>query len=132
MRTEVTELGRILSYTPHHTSRPDILPLDVPDRGLTPTALLTTYNAAALARDGFTGKGTTIVFFAFDGFEQADLDTFATTYRLPKFTPTVVGGQPGEGEVEVAGVVDGDHRSAVVRHVLRPGDGELHGRPGHA
>ena len=44
-----------------------------------------------LAAQGFTGKGTTIVFFAFDGFEQADLDTFVTTYRLPKFTPTVVG-----------------------------------------
>ena len=40
LRDEVAELGRILGYTPHHTSRPTILPLDVPDRGLTPAALL--------------------------------------------------------------------------------------------
>ena len=88
---DVTGLGRIMGYTPHHTSRPSILPLDVPDRGLTPAGLLTTYNVNKLAAAGFTGKGATIVFFAFDGFEQADLDTFATTYKLPKFTPTVVG-----------------------------------------
>ena len=36
LRAEVAEFGRILGYTPHHTSRPSILPLDVPDRGLTP------------------------------------------------------------------------------------------------
>ena len=36
LRDEVAEFGRILGYTPHHTSRPSILPLDVPDRGLTP------------------------------------------------------------------------------------------------
>ena len=36
LRGEVAELGRILSYTPHHTSQPSILPLDVPDQGLTP------------------------------------------------------------------------------------------------
>ena len=88
LRNEVTELGRILSYTPHHTSRPSILPLDVPDRGLTPSALLNTYNASRLAADGFTGKGITIVIFAFDGYDQGDLDSFATTFGLPKFTPT--------------------------------------------
>ena len=120
LRDEVAEFGRILGYTPHHTSRPSILPLDVPDRGLTPGGLLTTYNANKLAADGYTGKGTTIVFFAFDGFEQADLDTFATTYRLPKFTPTVVGGQPGEArgettmDLEVAHAVAPDAQKVVV------------------
>ena len=83
-----------------------------------------------MAADGYTGKGTTIVFFAFDGFEQADLDTFATTYRLPKFTPTVVGGQPGEArgettmDLEVAHAVAPDARKVVVN--ARPtveGDG---------
>ena len=34
--------------------------------------------------------------FAFTGYDQADLDTFATTFGLPKFTPILVGGQPGE------------------------------------
>jgi len=67
LRDEVAEFGRILGYTPHHMSRPSFLPLDVPDRGLTPGGLLTTYNVNKLAAQGFTGKGTTIVFFAFDG-----------------------------------------------------------------
>ena len=116
LRDEVAEFGRILGYTPHRTNRPDFIPLDVPDKGLTPAALRNTYNVGKLAADGFTGKGTTIVFFAFDGFDQADLDTFATTYRLPKFTPTVVGGQPSEprGEttmdLEVAHAIAPDAR----------------------
>ena len=119
LRGEVAEFGRILGYTPHHMSRPSILPLDVPDRGLTPGDLLTTYNANKLAAGGYTGKGSTIVFFAFDGFEQADLDTFATTYKLPKFTPTVVGGQPSEArgettmDLEVAHAVAPDAQKVV-------------------
>jgi kumamolisin len=120
LRTEVAEFGRILSYTPHHTSRPAILPLDVPDRGLTPNALLTTYNAAGLARAGFTGKGTTIVILAFDGYDQADLDLFATTFGLPKFTPVLVGGQPGPSrgetvmDLEVAHAIAPDAQKVVV------------------
>jgi kumamolisin len=92
LRGEVAQLGRILSYTPHYESRPDILPLDVPNRGLTPDALLNTYNATPMVRDGFTGKGTTVVVFAFNGFAQSDLDAFARMSGLPTFTPTVVGG----------------------------------------
>ena len=130
VRAEVAELGRILGYMPHHMSRPDFIPADVPDKGLTPSALLSTYNANRLAADGFTGKGTTIVFFAFDGFEQADLDLFASTYGLPQFTPTVVGGQPAppRGEttmdLEVAHAIAPDARKVVIN--ARPtveGDG---------
>ncbi len=130
VRTEVAELGRILGYVPHHMSRPDFIPADVPDKGLTPAALLSTYNADRLAAGGFTGKGTTIVFFAFDGFEQADLDQFASTYGLPQFTPTVVGGQPAppRGEttmdLEVAHAIAPDARKVVIN--ARPtveGDG---------
>jgi kumamolisin len=130
LRNEVTELGRILSYTPHHESRPDILPLDVPDRGLTPNALLTTYNASKLAAAGFTGKGTTIVIFAFNGYDQTDLDTFATTFNLPRFTPEVIGDQlaVAHGEttmdLEVAHAIAPDARKVVVN--ARPtvqGDG---------
>ena len=119
LRGEVGELGRILGYTPHHTSRTPMLPLDVPDKGLTPDALRNTYNANRLASDGYTGKGVTIVFFAFDGFEQADLDTFATTYGLPQFTPEVVGGELDEprGEttmdLEVAHAIAPDARKVV-------------------
>lgn len=99
--SEVTELGRILSYTPHHTSRPHELPLDVPDRGLDPAGLLNTYNVTPLTRAGFTGAGQTVVIFAFDGFEQSDLDTFADTFGLPRFTPVVVGGMPGNARGEL-------------------------------
>jgi len=116
---EVAELGRILGYTPHHTSQLPMVPLDVPDMGLAPRALLNTYNASPLAADGYTGKGVTIVFFAFDGFEQSDLDTFADTYGLPRFTPEVVGGELDEprGEttmdLEVAHAIAPDARKVV-------------------
>ena len=102
----------------------------MPDRGLTPTALRNSYNLGRLAADGFTGKGTTIVFFAFDGFDQSDLDMFADDYRLPKFTPTLVGGQPSEprGEttmdLEVAHAIAPDATKVVIN--ARPtveGDG---------
>ncbi len=73
-------------YTPHHVSRPEIA-LDVPDRGLTPSALLTTYNADKLATAGFTGKGTTIVIFAFSGYDQKDLDSFSAMSGLPPVHP---------------------------------------------
>ena len=130
LRPEVVELGRILSYIPHHTSKPPMLPLDVPDQGLQPSALRNTYNVSKLASAGFTGKGQTIVVFAFDGFDQADLDSFATLYKLPKFTPTLVGGQPAEprGEttmdLEVAHAVAPDAQKVVIN--ARPtveGDG---------
>ncbi|MCF6385678.1 S53 family peptidase [Mycobacterium sp. MBM] len=120
LRNEVSEIGRILSYTPHHMSRPDHIRLDVPDQGLAPDALLNTYNADDLARDGFTGRGVTIVIFAFDGFRQSDLDMFTRTFGLPQFTPEIVGGSPGEprGELsmdlQVAHAIAPDARKIVV------------------
>jgi kumamolisin len=126
----VTGIGRILSYTPHRMARPDFVPLDVPKKGLTPNALLQVYNASPLAATGFTGKGTTLVFFEFDGYDQKDLDKFSETSGLPKFTPTLVGGQPGasQGEtvmdLEVAHAIAPDANKVVVN--ARPtvqGDG---------
>lgn len=120
VRGEVSALSRILGYSPHHMSGPRIMPLDVPDGGLTPTTLLQAYDVEPLARAGFTGKGSTIVVFAFDGYLQADLDLFATTFTLPKFTPILVGGQPGppQGEtvmdLEVAHAIAPDARLVVV------------------
>ncbi|WP_156656467.1 protease pro-enzyme activation domain-containing protein [Mycobacterium sp. 852002-51152_SCH6134967] len=119
LREEVSEIGRILGYMPHHTSHIWTLPLDVPDKGLTPEALRNTYNAAPLAAAGYTGKGTTIVFFAFDGFDQADFDSFADTYDLPRFTPEVIGelDEPrGEAtmDLQVAHAVAPDARKVVV------------------
>lgn len=94
LQGEVAGLGRILSYTPHHESRPGDFPREVPEQGLSPDALLRTYNAQSLRESGFTGKGTTVVVFAFDGFDQADLDLFSSMFNLPPLVPEIVGGQP--------------------------------------
>ena len=107
VRDDVAELGRILSYTPHRESRPP-LPREVPEQGLNPAALLRTYNAQPLHEAGYTGKGNTVVVFAFDGFDQADLDLFSSTFNLPAFTPEVVGGVPdnrsGEATMDLEAV----------------------------
>jgi kumamolisin len=122
-RSEVAALGRILGYTPHHLAQPVKPPLDVPRRGLTPDALLTTYNASPLAAQGFTGRGATIVLFEFDGYDQADLDSYAQVTGLPPIRPVLVGGQPGEpqGEavmdLEVAHAVAPDAQLVVVNAV---------------
>lgn len=116
----VSGLGRILSYTPYHSSSPSIRPLDVPDHSLPPDALRTIYNVRPLADAGYTGKGTTIVVFAFDGFNQDDLDMYAATYGLPKFTPEVVGGMPEQRnneasmDLQVAHAVAPDARKVLV------------------
>ncbi|WP_255496877.1 MULTISPECIES: S53 family peptidase [Mycobacteriaceae] len=93
---DVRELGRILGYIPHYESVPFIVPLDVPDQGLSPDGLLRTYNAAPLRDAGHTGKGTTVLVFSFDGFDQEDLDMFTTSFNLPKFTPELMGDMPSE------------------------------------
>ena len=117
LRDVVTGLGRIMGYTPHRTKRPDNLPLDVPKGGLTPGGLLDAYNAGPLAEEGYTGKGTTIVFFEFDAFDQKDLDTFADTSGLPRFTPEVIGGLPDEwrDKMDLSGTSDCAGSTARVR-----------------
>ena len=120
LTSTVSDIGRILGYTPHHMARPGLLPLDVPRQGLSPDALLTAYNAQPLAAAGFTGKGATIVFFEFDGYDQSDLDTFSDTSGLPRFTPVLVGGQPGPStgetvmDLQVAHAIAPDAQLVVV------------------
>ena len=105
---EVAELGRILGYTPHRGADRWEVPQEVPGQGLTPQTLLRAYNIQPLRDAGFTGKGVTVIVFAFDGFDQADLDMFAQTFNLPKFTPELVGGQPaarrGEANMDLQAV----------------------------
>lgn len=96
IRGTVSDLGRILGFTPHREARPWMLPLDVPNHGLSPNHVLTAYNANHLAAEGFTGKGQTIAIFAFHGFDQTDLDEFATGSGLPPLKPIVVGGMPDD------------------------------------
>jgi kumamolisin len=107
-----------------------MLPLDVPKGGLTPRGLLQAYDAMPLAAEGFTGKDATIVFFAFDKADQADLDSFSDSSGLPRFTPVIVDGQPPEAhgettmDLEVAHAIAPDARLVVVN--ARPtveGDG---------
>ena len=127
---ELTGFGRILGYTPIRSSRPMITPRDVPVGGLTPQALRRAYNVDPLVDRGFTGKGRTIVVFGFDGFDQSDLDNFASRYQLPRFTPVVVGDIPSErsGEttmdLEIAHAIAPDAKTVFVN--ARPtatGDG---------
>ena len=101
-RADVAGLGRILGYLPYREARPPVLPRDVPDGGLLPKQLLKAYNAAALADAGYTGKAGTVVVFAFDGFDQPDLDRFADWFNLPAFTPEVVGGMPQQRSGEAS------------------------------
>lgn len=130
LRGSVAELGRVLGYTPHREARPRFLPLDVPNGGLSPKALLEAYNANPLTAAGITGKGATIVFFEFSGYDQKDLDMFADSAGLPRFTPVLVGGQPGPSgaetvmDLEVAHAIAPDAQKVVVN--ARPtveGDG---------
>jgi kumamolisin len=120
LHDEVAGLGRILSYTPHHSKRPSILPLEVPNNSLAPDSLRTTYNVSPLTGAGYTGKGTTIVVYAFDGFDQADLDKYTETFALPRFAPEVVGGMPeqrsGEAtmDLQVAHAIAPDARLVLV------------------
>lgn len=110
----VSEVGRINGYTPHTTKSPGFLPLDVRWGGLTPDGLLQAYNADPLAEQGFTGKGETIVFFAFDSADQEDLDLFSDSSGLPRFTPVIVGGQPSQQHGETA-------MDLQVAHAIAPG-----------
>ena len=94
LREEVSGFGRILGYLPHRESWLPPPPLDVPDGGLLPNQLLTAYEAMPLIEEGYTGKGITVAVFAFDGFDQQDLDSYAEWFEVAPFAPEVVGGMP--------------------------------------
>lgn len=115
--SDVVGLGRVLGYTPHREARPNP-PREVPERGLSPEALLRTYNIAPLHDAGFTGKGITVVVFAFDGFDQADLDRFSSEYTLPAFTPEIVGGLPTARRGEATMDLEAVHAVAPDAHTV--------------
>lgn len=106
--SEVAELGRILGYTPHHESVPVILPRSVPNKSVSPDALRRAYTVDALHRKGYTGKGQTVLVFAFDGFDQSDLDSFTTSFALPPLHPELLGPMPtqrnGEATMDLQAV----------------------------
>lgn len=94
VRNEVSGFGRILGHLPVREALPAPPPRDVPYGGLRPDQLLNAYNATPLVRSGNTGKGQTVAVFAFDGFDQEDMDLFADSSGLPRFSPEVYGGMP--------------------------------------
>jgi kumamolisin len=120
-RRDVVQVGRILSYSPHRDAAAGLLS-DVPANGLNPRQLLNAYGAMPLVSQGFTGKGSTIVFFEWGPFNQRDLDAYSKADGLPTFTPTLLGGAPtdaaGTGEtmldLEVAHASAPDARLVVV------------------
>ena len=120
VQADVAELGRVLSYTPHRESRPPMVPAEVPDQGLSPSDVVRTYNIAPLHEAGHTGRGSTVVVFAFDGFDQADLDSYSSMFNLAPFTPEVIGGQPsaprGEAtmDLEVIHAIAPDAKTVLV------------------
>ena len=71
-----------------------MIPRDVPDGGLLPGNNCWGLQRHPLAEAGYTGKGMTVVVFAFDGFDQSDMDSFSELFEVPPFTPEVVGGMP--------------------------------------
>ncbi len=120
---EVTQVGRILSYRPRQLTALGRPRADVPANGLNPRQLLTAYNATSLASAGYTGKGSTVVFFEWSPPTQSDLDAFARQAGLPQFTVTMPGGSfsgpagaVGETEmdVEVVHAIAPDARLVVV------------------
>ena len=76
---------------------------------------------ARLRRQGFTGKGQTIVFYEFHGYDQTDLDEFAKQSGLPPLKPILIGGHAGRiprretvMDLEVAHAVAPDAQMVVV------------------
>ena len=82
--------------------------------------------------------------FAFDGFDQADLDMFATTFNLPKFTPELMGGmasqRSGEATMDLEAIhaVGPDAKTVLVNarptvgrrgHLREDRDDDGRGRP---
>jgi kumamolisin len=118
LRRTVRQVGRIVSFVP--IRKAGVVHADVPDSGLKPNQLLRTYNAAPLAAQGYTGKGKTIVFFEFGGFQQGDLDAYATSSGLTRTTPELANGSPGDPDsetpmdLEVAHAIAPDARLIVV------------------
>ncbi|MCX2929427.1 S53 family peptidase [Mycobacterium sp. CVI_P3] len=96
LELEVSELGRILGYTPYHEGTPPSPPLDVPNGGLIPTELLSAYNVNPLSSAGYIGSGQTVAVFTFDGVDQRDLDKFSDWFTLPKINLEVMGTMPAQ------------------------------------
>lgn len=111
LRGQVTDVGRILGYGRRRVAKPPIIPLDVPDPGLTPTLMVTAYDVTPLAA---TGKGQTIAFYEWGGYDTTDLDAYATHFKLPPFNiAPPIGGMPPPGDASGETMMDLEAAHAV-------------------
>lgn len=85
---------------------PRVPPGGGPAGGYTPSEIKSAYDIVPLAALGYTGGGQSVGLVEFDGFKQANIDTYDSHYGLSTSPPTVVavGGAsttPGVNELEV-------------------------------
>lgn len=94
IRSDVVQVGRILSFVPHRSATRALAGprLSLAKTGLNPSQLLTAYSASSIVAQGYTGKGSTVVFFEWASANQSDLDSFSKAAGLPQFSPILVGG----------------------------------------
>lgn len=87
------------------SNEPVLRAADVPSGGLDPVTLARAYDIAPLRSQGITGAGQTIAVISFDSFQNGDLNTFDTRFRLtgPAVQHVAVNGGtlPGSGQQEV-------------------------------
>ena len=88
-------------------TRPQLIPHDVPEGGLTPTTLATAYDIAALHAAGIEGQGQRIAVLSFSAFDSSDPAAYAQKYGITGPAPQVIpvdGGTTdtsGQGEADL-------------------------------
>ena len=83
VRGEVSELGRILGFTPFHDANRWMRHLEVPRPWPQPRCAEAGLQRDPADRGRLHRQGITVVVFAFDGVDQSDLDLFSDTFAPP-------------------------------------------------
>ncbi len=103
LRNEVRAFGRISSYLEMKT-------FDVPNGGLTPSDVVTAYDAKPLLSRGIEGQGETVALFDLGGYSQSDLDHYTSHFGLPHLKVGSIGAKmhtvDGETELDIEAVHD--------------------------
>jgi kumamolisin len=110
VRHEVTQIGRVLDYSPSIEAAGAGAPSD----GLSPSQLVTAYDANTVAAASGHTTGT-VVLFEFGPYKQSDLNAFAASAGLPRFQPQYYGGVPS-----LANAADETELDAEVVHAIAP------------
>ncbi|HTX62995.1 MAG TPA: S53 family peptidase [Acidimicrobiales bacterium] len=103
LRAEVVSFGRISSSL-------ELKNFDVPDGGLTPSDVVTAYDASPLVAAGIKGQGRTVVLFETGGYSQTDLNRYTSHFHLPHLDVATIGTKlrsvSGETELDIEAVHD--------------------------